>query len=101
MAEEEPESELAAARPFTWSDEDAVGYEVAQDTISRVIAECTARYWAERRKPNPDEAIVERWRAERLASVRASQSLRADDRDAVAAAITHFGRRLRELTSDR
>jgi hypothetical protein len=99
MADDESQSELPAVRPFTWSDDDAVDFEVALDTISRVLAACSARYWAERRKLEPNPVVVERWRAEQIGCARASQALRADDQEAVAAVTARYRQRLRELAS--
>ncbi|MET7281416.1 hypothetical protein ABZS29_24485 [Kribbella sp. NPDC005582] len=50
---------LGQVPPYEWDDEQAISFEVAQDTISLFIAHCTDRYWTERRKDAPDESVIE------------------------------------------
>ena len=91
------ESVLNHVQPYEWSDEQAIDFEVAQDTISLFIAACTDRYWTERRKDSPDAAVMEYWEEERRKASQASHALRADDPAAIRATLLAFGQRIRDL----
>jgi hypothetical protein len=92
--------DLRNVKPYKWSDEQAIDFEVAQDTISLFIAACTSRYWDERRKDTPDPAVLEHWERERRAAAQASNSLRADDPTAIGTIIQAYALRLRDLEAD-
>ncbi len=90
------ESILDQVQPYEWDDQQAISFEVAQDTISLFIAHCTDRVWTERRKDRPDESVVEHWLAERRQAVQDSQALRSDDPAAIRTTLESYGRRVRE-----
>ncbi|MFI5731122.1 hypothetical protein ACIA49_13445 [Kribbella sp. NPDC051587] len=91
------ESILGQIQPYEWDDQQAISFEVAQDTISLFIAHCTDRYWTERRKETPDQSVMDHWDEQsRLASID-RHALRADDPEAIRAVRDSYGQRLREL----
>ena len=90
------DSILGQVPPYEWDDQQAISFEVAQDTISLYIAHCTDRVWTERRKDKPDESVIEHWLGERRQAVNDSQALRSDDRAAIRATLESYGHRVRE-----
>jgi hypothetical protein len=94
------ESILGQIQPYEWDDQQAISFEVAQDTISLFIAHCTDRIWTERRKDAPDESVIEHWLGERRAAVKDSEALRSDDPAAIRGSLETYGRRIRERTGD-
>lgn len=69
-------SVLEDLQTVDWSNEDSVDYEVALDTISRLVAWYAARIEQERAKAEPNTAAIDGWRAERARWVRERQELR-------------------------
>ncbi len=98
MTDTGDEPSLHNVKPYEWSNERAIDFEVAQDTISLFIAACTSRYWDERRKESPDTAVMEYWEKERRTASEARHALRSDDPDAIRAILETYGRRVRELS---
>ncbi|MFF1820484.1 hypothetical protein ACFVWG_24480 [Kribbella sp. NPDC058245] len=94
------ESILGQVQPYEWDDQQAISFEVAQDTISLFIAHCTDRIWIERRKDAPDESVIEHWLGERRAAVKDSEALRSDDPGAIRGSLETYGRRVRERNGD-
>ncbi|TDD57653.1 hypothetical protein E1263_22770 [Kribbella antibiotica] len=94
------ESILGQVPSYEWNDEQAISFEVAQDTISLFIAHCTDRVWTERRKDAPEESVIEHWLEERRRAVKDSQALRSDDPIAIRATVENYGRRVRERNGD-
>jgi hypothetical protein len=97
MTDNDESPTLSNVTPYEWDDEQAIDFEVAQDTIGLFIAHCTDRYWTERRKPAPDQSIMDYWEEERAKAARVSQALRADDADAIRGILTTYGQRVRDL----
>lgn len=93
-------SVVAGLEPFTWSQDDAVAYEVALDTIGMVIACYSDLIAAERSRPRPDLSAVEAWRSARTTAAAAQSGLAPDDRGAIDATIREYGAAYRGLTAE-
>jgi len=91
------ESIIGRIPPYEWDDQQAISFEVAQDTISLFIAYCTDRYWTERRKETPDQSVLDHWDEQSRLAVKDSQALRSDDPAAIRATLETYGQRVREL----
>jgi hypothetical protein len=93
-------SVVAGLEPFAWSQDDAVAYEVALDTIGMVIACYSDLIAAERSRPRPDLGAVEAWRSARTTAAAAQSGLAPDDRAAIDATIREYGAAYRSLTAE-
>jgi hypothetical protein len=81
---------IGSMRPYEWSSEDAVAYEVAIEAINGAIGAYTARIAAEKAKPEPDAAAIERWQAGQTECVRLRRQLDPDNQAQIAEARRHF-----------
>jgi hypothetical protein len=61
MTDNDESPTLSNVTPYEWDDEQAIDFEVAQDTIGLFIAHCTDRYWTERRSQSPDQSVMDYW----------------------------------------
>lgn len=91
------ESVLASVHPFDWSDDEAVAYEVALDTITLVVAQYTRLITRERAASEPVRDALEIWEAARGRCIQARRDLRSTDRAAVAEATQTYGALLRSM----
>jgi hypothetical protein len=97
MTDNDESPTLSNVTPYAWNDEQAIDFEVAQDTISLFIAHCTDRYWTERRKPTPDQSVLDHWDEQSRLASEARHALHADDPAAIRSVVETYGPRVREL----
>jgi hypothetical protein len=90
------ESVLGNLSTFDWSQENSVAFEVALDSLGRIVARYAALLAAERRKPNPDRAAIDAWRAGQMAESARQHALRLGDPD-LQQVIEQAAARLRDL----
>ncbi|WP_207386284.1 hypothetical protein [Protofrankia symbiont of Coriaria ruscifolia] len=81
----------------TWSQEEAIAYEVAEDLLGSMLAWANAQRWRELEKPTPDPAVVARWREQAADYARQRRELPGDDPAAVARAIREYGPAVRRF----
>ena len=73
-----------ALASFTWSDDEAVAYEVALELINEVVGACSARIATEQARPDPDRDAIAVWLAERGRCAEVRRGLDPSDHAAVA-----------------
>jgi hypothetical protein len=98
--EDETEPVLGALSPAEWSSQESVGYEVALEAINEVVGCYSALIAAERHRPDPDSAAIDRWKAARRRAAEQARALDPADHAAVAAARASYRALARELSAD-
>ncbi len=78
---------VSRVQPRTWTQQDSVNYEVAQETTNQVLGAISAVRGREENKPQPDQQILDECHAACLALAQRDRALRPTDSAAVAAAI--------------
>jgi hypothetical protein len=89
----------ASLRPYTWSDQESVGYEAAIEAINAVVGAYNARITREKTRPvaEQDGAAIARWRQECGACQRRREGLEPTDHGQIAAVRREYTRRLDNL----
>jgi hypothetical protein len=93
-------SVLSDLQPFPWSDAEAIAYEVALDTISLVIAWCSARLNDERQSDNPDQVVIDRLVELRRQAAQDQRTLLPTDLAAAQRLRAEYGALLRRLAGE-
>jgi hypothetical protein len=99
--EEQPESVLEGLRPFGWSNEESVSYEVALELITQVVAEYNGLIYKERAKEFPDAERIAAWTASKQEYIAQRRALQVDDTASVAIFHAESTRLLHELRTSR
>lgn len=79
------------AMPAQWTDQQLAAFEAAMETIGNMIAIKARDIHAERSKGEPDQALIDKLRADQAELVVERSRLRIDDHVAVAHAIERYG----------
>jgi hypothetical protein len=90
---DQPAAELTA--------EEGVRYEVAEDLYGDLIGWCAEQAAAERAKPDPDPAELQRFKDQAILYVAERRALDPRDAAAVGAAVTKYSALVREIRSER
>jgi hypothetical protein len=99
--EEQPESVLEGLRPFAWSNEQSVSYEVALELISQVVAEYNGLISRERAKESPRTERIAAWTASKQEHIAQRRALQVDDTASVARLHAESTQLLHELRTSR
>ncbi|WP_322761882.1 hypothetical protein [Frankia sp. Cr2] len=94
-------SVLSGVSRRVWESSDAVSYEVAVETVGRLISWYSEKIVRERQKPRPDATKIDRWKLAQNACVQDQTTLLATDHEAIVRVTTDYAERLRELTTGR
>lgn|SRR5215207_3788520 len=94
------DSVVGQLRPFVWSSEEAVAFEVAIEDINRVVAVTSGLIAAEKARPAPDEDKIAQWTAIQVRCVQEQQRLRSTDHAAVARVRREYSALARELRGE-
>lgn len=79
----------------TWTQEEAVSFEVAEDLLGSMIAWAHAQMMGEREKPDPDPRVVEAWRTQAAAYAQQRRDLRGASPADIARVVREYGPRVR------
>ena len=91
-------SVVAGLEPFAWSQDDAVAYEVAVDTIGMVIACYSGLIASEERRAIPDQDQLQVWENAITRATADEQNLSVRDRAGVDRATAAYAGELRRLS---
>ncbi|MGW6277749.1 hypothetical protein [Kribbella sp. NPDC055071] len=97
MTDNDESPTLSNVTPYEWNNDQAIDFEVAQDTISLFIAHCTDKYWTERRSESPDQSVMDYWDEQSRLASKARHALRSDDPAAIRDTLQTYSARLRKL----
>ena len=95
-----PRRVLSDLQPFPWSDAEAIGYEVTLDTISLVIAWCSARLNEERQSDDPDQVVIDHLVELRRQALQDHRTLLPTDLAAAKRLRAEYGALLRRLSGE-
>lgn len=71
-------------KPYVWSDEESVAYEVAIEATGEVVGVCSSKLSKERVKPEPDPDVIAAWHDEIRRWVKIRRALDPTNHDQIA-----------------
>ena len=74
-----------------WTQDEAINFEVAREAINDVMSICTQQIGLEKRKANPDTALIEALYARRSALNQERTALRLKDHEEIARITKEYG----------
>ncbi|MDR1274880.1 MAG: hypothetical protein LBL72_00585 [Candidatus Accumulibacter sp.] len=83
-----------------WTQDEAIDYECARETITHLHAILTNQSYEESRKPHPNAELLERWDAEISRIFRERAKLDIHDHAEIARIRTEYGARIRAWNAE-